>query len=166
MNTFCVFQYHTYSSLAVSIPYLCLARHSKRMFVIIIRWDVSYYHTSLRDFVWSEFVIPWCFFFSPQRANPNFIAKATKHQGLTIYSIISRFLSFCRVGTGLSDEECDTLVTKLKPYFRYLSLVLPLHVYWFSSCVKYVSSEPINLFILLQVKVLNSLLNLPYHAIF
>ncbi|KAJ1272656.1 hypothetical protein BS78_06G220100 [Paspalum vaginatum] len=29
-----------------------------------------------------------------------------------------RFLSFCRVGTGLSDEECDTLVTKLKPYFR------------------------------------------------
>ncbi|OEL28408.1 putative DNA ligase 4 [Dichanthelium oligosanthes] len=29
-----------------------------------------------------------------------------------------RFLSFCRVGTGLSDEECDVLVTKLKPYFR------------------------------------------------
>ncbi|RLM73698.1 putative DNA ligase 4 [Panicum miliaceum] len=29
-----------------------------------------------------------------------------------------RFLSFCRVGTGLSDEERDALVTKLKPYFR------------------------------------------------
>ncbi|KAF8670272.1 hypothetical protein HU200_050807 [Digitaria exilis] len=28
-----------------------------------------------------------------------------------------RFLSFCRVGTGLSDEERDALVTKLKPYF-------------------------------------------------
>lgn len=30
----------------------------------------------------------------------------------------TRFLSFCRVGTGLSDEECDVLVSKLKPYFR------------------------------------------------
>ncbi|KAI3974480.1 hypothetical protein MKX01_017973 [Papaver californicum] len=29
-----------------------------------------------------------------------------------------RFISFCRVGTGLSDDELDTLVTKLKPYFR------------------------------------------------
>uniref|UniRef100_A0A0A9BLA4 DNA ligase IV n=1 Tax=Arundo donax TaxID=35708 RepID=A0A0A9BLA4_ARUDO len=29
-----------------------------------------------------------------------------------------RFLSFCRVGTGLSDEELDALVSKLKPYFR------------------------------------------------
>ncbi|XP_038984742.1 DNA ligase 4 isoform X3 [Phoenix dactylifera] len=29
-----------------------------------------------------------------------------------------RFVSFCRVGTGLSDEELDTLITKLKPYFR------------------------------------------------
>ncbi|XP_037486985.1 putative DNA ligase 4 [Triticum dicoccoides] len=28
-----------------------------------------------------------------------------------------RFLSFCRVGTGLSDEELATLVTKLKPHF-------------------------------------------------
>ncbi|KAL6843747.1 hypothetical protein ACP4OV_026318 [Aristida adscensionis] len=28
------------------------------------------------------------------------------------------FISFCRVGTGLSDEELDALVTKLKPYFR------------------------------------------------
>ncbi|KAJ6355003.1 hypothetical protein OIU77_005573 [Salix suchowensis] len=29
-----------------------------------------------------------------------------------------RFISFCRVGTGLSDEELDTVVSKLKPYFR------------------------------------------------
>ncbi|XP_030952468.1 DNA ligase 4 [Quercus lobata] len=29
-----------------------------------------------------------------------------------------RFLSFSRVGTGLSDEELDAVVTKLKPYFR------------------------------------------------
>ncbi|OUZ99204.1 BRCT domain [Macleaya cordata] len=29
-----------------------------------------------------------------------------------------RFISFCRVGTGLSDDELDSLVTKLKPYFR------------------------------------------------
>lgn len=29
-----------------------------------------------------------------------------------------RFLSFCRLGTGLSDEEHDALVTKLRPHFR------------------------------------------------
>uniref|UniRef100_A0A6N2NFW2 DNA ligase n=1 Tax=Salix viminalis TaxID=40686 RepID=A0A6N2NFW2_SALVM len=29
-----------------------------------------------------------------------------------------RFISFCRVGNGLSDEELDTVVSKLKPYFR------------------------------------------------
>lgn len=29
-----------------------------------------------------------------------------------------RFISFCRVGTGLSDEELDAVATKLKPYFR------------------------------------------------
>ncbi|KAG6644099.1 hypothetical protein CIPAW_08G032200 [Carya illinoinensis] len=29
-----------------------------------------------------------------------------------------RFISFCRVGTGLSDEELDAVVTKLKPHFR------------------------------------------------
>ncbi|KAL0015445.1 hypothetical protein SO802_002514 [Lithocarpus litseifolius] len=29
-----------------------------------------------------------------------------------------RFLSFSRVGTGLSDDELDAVVTKLKPYFR------------------------------------------------
>ncbi|GLT97393.1 hypothetical protein SLE2022_149600 [Rubroshorea leprosula] len=29
-----------------------------------------------------------------------------------------RFLSFCRVGTGLTDEELDAVVQKLKPYFR------------------------------------------------
>ncbi|GLJ26170.1 hypothetical protein SUGI_0501990 [Cryptomeria japonica] len=30
----------------------------------------------------------------------------------------TRFLSFCRVGSGLSDEECSVLVSRLKPYFR------------------------------------------------
>ncbi|KAL2652956.1 hypothetical protein R1flu_021084 [Riccia fluitans] len=30
----------------------------------------------------------------------------------------ARFMSFCRVGTGLTDEESDHLVQKLKPYFR------------------------------------------------
>ncbi|XP_058723320.1 DNA ligase 4-like [Vicia villosa] len=29
-----------------------------------------------------------------------------------------RFVSFCRVGTGLSDDELEAVVTKLKPYFR------------------------------------------------
>ncbi|KAI6682626.1 hypothetical protein NL676_036507 [Syzygium grande] len=29
-----------------------------------------------------------------------------------------RFISFCRVGTGLSDEELEAVVTKLEPYFR------------------------------------------------
>ncbi|XP_004487997.1 DNA ligase 4 [Cicer arietinum] len=29
-----------------------------------------------------------------------------------------RFISFCRVGTGLSDDELEAVVTKLKPYFR------------------------------------------------
>ncbi|XP_008451173.2 DNA ligase 4 isoform X1 [Cucumis melo] len=29
-----------------------------------------------------------------------------------------RFVSFCRVGTGLTDEELDAVVNKLKPYFR------------------------------------------------
>ncbi|KAK3023554.1 hypothetical protein RJ639_044639 [Escallonia herrerae] len=33
-----------------------------------------------------------------------------------------RFISFCRVGTGLSDEELDAIVTKLKPYFRSIIL--------------------------------------------
>ncbi|KAM5554094.1 hypothetical protein ABKV19_026028, partial [Rosa sericea] len=27
-----------------------------------------------------------------------------------------RFVSFCRVGTGLTDEELDVVATKLKPY--------------------------------------------------
>lgn len=30
----------------------------------------------------------------------------------------SRFISFCRVGTELSGEELDAVVTKLKPFFR------------------------------------------------
>lgn len=41
--------------------------------------------------------------------------------GLTInFKLFSfcRFMSFCRVGTGLSDEELNTVVSKLKPYFR------------------------------------------------
>ncbi|XP_022755489.1 DNA ligase 4 isoform X3 [Durio zibethinus] len=29
-----------------------------------------------------------------------------------------RFLSFCRVGTGLTDDDLETVVKKLKPYFR------------------------------------------------
>ncbi|XP_010273583.1 PREDICTED: DNA ligase 4 isoform X1 [Nelumbo nucifera] len=29
-----------------------------------------------------------------------------------------RFISFCRVGSGLSDDELNALLTKLKPYFR------------------------------------------------
>ncbi|GAV59686.1 DNA_ligase_A_M domain-containing protein/DNA_ligase_A_N domain-containing protein/DNA_ligase_A_C domain-containing protein/PTCB-BRCT domain-containing protein [Cephalotus follicularis] len=29
-----------------------------------------------------------------------------------------RFISFCRVGTGLSDDELDTLVLKMKPFLR------------------------------------------------
>ncbi|WJX24110.1 DNA ligase (ATP) [Trifolium repens] len=29
-----------------------------------------------------------------------------------------RFISFCRVGTGLSDDELEAVVTKLKPYLR------------------------------------------------
>lgn len=41
--------------------------------------------------------------------------------GLTINIMLfsfCRFMSFCRVGTGLSDEELNTVVSKLKPYFR------------------------------------------------
>ncbi|EFJ24951.1 hypothetical protein SELMODRAFT_414166 [Selaginella moellendorffii] len=30
----------------------------------------------------------------------------------------TKFHSFCKVGTGLSDEECRVLVDKLRPYFR------------------------------------------------
>ncbi|KAF6153061.1 hypothetical protein GIB67_034783 [Kingdonia uniflora] len=36
---------------------------------------------------------------------------------LLLFSLF-RFISFCRVGTGLSDDELDALVTKLRPYFR------------------------------------------------
>lgn len=39
------------------------------------------------------------------------------------FAILARFLSFCRVGTGLSDEELATLVAKLKPHFRYIVFV-------------------------------------------
>ncbi|GFZ21909.1 DNA ligase IV [Actinidia rufa] len=37
---------------------------------------------------------------------------------ILISSFYCRFISFCRVGTGLSDEELDAVVTKLKPFFR------------------------------------------------
>uniref|UniRef100_A0A164WZJ4 DNA ligase IV n=1 Tax=Daucus carota subsp. sativus TaxID=79200 RepID=A0A164WZJ4_DAUCS len=40
----------------------------------------------------------------------------------TTNSYPRRFISFCRVGTGLSDEELDAVVTKLKPYFRSIIL--------------------------------------------
>ncbi|KAK8965613.1 DNA ligase 4 [Platanthera guangdongensis] len=33
-------------------------------------------------------------------------------------SFPKRFISFCRVGSGLSDEDLDILITRLKPYFR------------------------------------------------
>ncbi|XP_020593800.1 DNA ligase 4 [Phalaenopsis equestris] len=33
-------------------------------------------------------------------------------------SFPKRFLSFCRVGTGLTDEDLDVLITKLKPHLR------------------------------------------------
>ncbi|KAB1200254.1 putative DNA ligase 4 [Morella rubra] len=33
-----------------------------------------------------------------------------------------RFISFCRVGAGLSDGELDAVATKLKPYFRSILL--------------------------------------------
>ncbi|KAF6159469.1 hypothetical protein GIB67_032240, partial [Kingdonia uniflora] len=36
----------------------------------------------------------------------------------TVYSKYNVFISFCRVGTGLSDDELDALVKKLKPYLR------------------------------------------------
>lgn len=39
------------------------------------------------------------------------------------FVFLARFLSFCRLGTGLSDEEHDALVTKLRPHFRYLLFV-------------------------------------------
>lgn len=37
-----------------------------------------------------------------------------------------RFVSFCRVGTGLSDEEIEAVATKLKPYLRYFVLLYDL----------------------------------------
>jgi hypothetical protein len=54
--------------------------------------------------------------------------------------------------------------TKLKAYFRYSTLILMFHIYWFSILFKYVSLKLKNLFITL--KELKSLLNLSYCAIF
>jgi hypothetical protein len=53
---------------------------------------------------------------------------------------------------------------KLKGYFRYSTLILMFHIYWFNILFKYVSLKLINLFITL--KELMSLLNLSYCAIF
>lgn len=40
--------------------------------------------------------------------------------GDLLISCYCRFVSFCRLGAGLSDDELGAVVTKLKPYFRYL----------------------------------------------
>ncbi|XP_073003706.1 putative DNA ligase 4 [Typha latifolia] len=45
-----------------------------------------------------------------------FLVGLAEHSDSTNYP--KRFVSFCRVGTGLSDEELDALITKLTPYFR------------------------------------------------
>ncbi|KAM7512669.1 hypothetical protein LguiB_011544 [Lonicera macranthoides] len=45
-----------------------------------------------------------------------FLVGLAERSALNAYP--TRFISFCRVGTGLSDEELDAVVTKLKPYFR------------------------------------------------
>ncbi|XP_021893120.1 DNA ligase 4, partial [Carica papaya] len=45
-----------------------------------------------------------------------FLVGLAESSGPNVYP--RRFISFCRVGTGLSDEELDTVVSKLKPYFR------------------------------------------------
>lgn len=44
-----------------------------------------------------------------------------------------RFISFCRVGAGLSDGELDAVATKLKPYFRYFLDNLMLAKYVWST---------------------------------
>ncbi|XP_028079720.1 DNA ligase 4 isoform X4 [Camellia sinensis] len=45
-----------------------------------------------------------------------FLVGLAEHSTSNTYP--RRYISFCRVGTGLSDEELDSVVTKLKPYFR------------------------------------------------
>ncbi|XP_020251503.1 DNA ligase 4, partial [Asparagus officinalis] len=45
-----------------------------------------------------------------------FLVGLAEHSGSSGHP--KRFISFCRVGTGLSDEELDALTNKLKPYFR------------------------------------------------
>ncbi|MQL70275.1 hypothetical protein Taro_002562, partial [Colocasia esculenta] len=45
-----------------------------------------------------------------------FLMGLAEHSAPNSYP--KRFISFCRVGTGLSDDELDSLVNKLKPYFR------------------------------------------------
>lgn len=50
-----------------------------------------------------------------------FVSTAGKFKSL-IEFLYCRFVSFCRVGTGLTDEELDAVATKLKPYLRYYFL--------------------------------------------
>ncbi|KAJ6846948.1 DNA ligase 4 [Iris pallida] len=45
-----------------------------------------------------------------------FLVGLAERSDLSSYPM--RFISFCRVGTGLSDEDLHALITKLKPYFR------------------------------------------------
>ncbi|GMP36722.1 hypothetical protein CsSME_00008751 [Camellia sinensis var. sinensis] len=45
-----------------------------------------------------------------------FLVGLAEHSTSNTYP--RRYISFCRVGTGLSDEELNSVVTKLKPYFR------------------------------------------------
>ena len=109
--------------------------------------------------------------FFPQRLSSNFITEAMR-QPYTLWSFLlvfcpcvlfSRFLSFCRVGTGLSDEERDALVTKLKPYFRYSALILMFH----NGSVFCVTMFRWSLTTyLLHLKALKYLRNLSYCAIF
>eukprot|EP00268_Persea_americana_P049947 TRINITY_DN5399_c0_g1_i4.p1 TRINITY_DN5399_c0_g1~~TRINITY_DN5399_c0_g1_i4.p1 ORF type:complete len:1125 (+),score=246.07 TRINITY_DN5399_c0_g1_i4:102-3377(+) len=39
-------------------------------------------------------------------------------EGTATNAYPKRFISFCRVGTGLSDDELEAVLTKLRPYFR------------------------------------------------
>ncbi|KAJ6808321.1 DNA ligase 4 [Iris pallida] len=45
-----------------------------------------------------------------------FLVGLAERSDLSSYPM--RFISFCRVGTGLSDEDLHALIAKLKPYFR------------------------------------------------
>ncbi|KAL5141132.1 DNA ligase 4 [Glycine soja] len=56
-----------------------------------------------------------------ERLLDSWLASQSAHpqiRTLSGSSLYCRFISFCRVGTGLSDDELDAVVTKQKPYFR------------------------------------------------